>query len=130
MVYLFVGMEGTPSELQVSFSFILGFACVPCFPVSPLVSLSLPSPVVLRPFSCESCLVFVSFPYTDLLLIGNGFVLPFSARPFSLLVQLRSSNIWHWPGSDYDRLLEEFYNDPEVSDCAIPQRSDWVAFCI
>ncbi len=28
-------------------------------------------------------------------------------------LELRSSNIWHWPHKDYDRMIEEFHNDPE-----------------
>jgi all-trans-retinol 13,14-reductase len=27
-------------------------------------------------------------------------------------LQLRSSNIWHWPQRDYDKMLKEFYADP------------------
>ncbi len=27
-------------------------------------------------------------------------------------LQLRSSNIWHWPDSDYDKMLDTFYKDP------------------
>jgi len=28
-------------------------------------------------------------------------------------LKLRSSNIWSWPNEDYDKMLEDFYNDPE-----------------
>ena len=28
-------------------------------------------------------------------------------------LELRSSNIWHWPHGDYDKLIEDFHNDPE-----------------
>ena len=27
-------------------------------------------------------------------------------------LELRSSNIWHWPDRDYDKMIEEFHNDP------------------
>jgi all-trans-retinol 13,14-reductase len=28
-------------------------------------------------------------------------------------LELRSSNIWHWPNKDYDQMIEEFHKDPK-----------------
>jgi all-trans-retinol 13,14-reductase len=28
-------------------------------------------------------------------------------------LELRSSNIWHWPNRDYDQMIEEFHKDPK-----------------
>lgn len=28
-------------------------------------------------------------------------------------IGLRSSNIWHWPHGDYDKMIEDFHNDPD-----------------
>ena len=27
-------------------------------------------------------------------------------------LELRSSNIWHWPHGDYDKMIEDFHKDP------------------
>ena len=30
-------------------------------------------------------------------------------------LELRSSNIWHWPNKNYDQMIEEFHKDPKIA---------------